>query len=390
MLHKNIKKLYFSKFFHNLIFAYVIERLFWQSRGMTAMMVVYTEIVYAIVITILEIPTGVLADKFSKKKILVIADILSVFELIILVYAHSFQSFAAAVAVAGVSTSLRSGTERALLYESLKIEGNQSLFEKCLGRLNVFDFSAACIAALIGSFIANNLDLEVNYYLSTVSLIIALIITATLKDIDCKNAHDREKGVISKAINTLKFKPILWIAIASFCVLGSAVVYVDEFWQLYLVDLSIPVMCFGVYSIVASLFRMPGGLLVHRFLRHAKHLRIILWLLVLMMVFLALSFIFSGYAGIISLLFVFILDGLVEPIVAGFIHHRIQSDVRATMDSFLSFAMRIVIIPIGLGFGYLATAKSVRVGFGYLAIVLFVYSLVYLVMYVQNTKQKFS
>ncbi len=97
-MHKNIKRLYLSRFFHNLIFAYVIERLFWQSRGITPMMVVYTEIIYSVVITALEIPTGMLADKINKKLLLVIADILTIAELVIITFAHSFMPFAIAVA----------------------------------------------------------------------------------------------------------------------------------------------------------------------------------------------------------------------------------------------------------------------------------------------------
>jgi len=383
LLHKNIKKLYFSKVFHNLIFAYVIERLFWQSRGMTAMMVVYTEIVYAAVITIFEIPTGILADKLSKKKMLLIADVLSVLEFVILIYAYNFQSFALAVSVAGISTCLRSGTERALLYESLKANKNQSLFEKYLGRLNAFDFAAAFAAALLGSFFANRVGLEINYYLSAVSLIIAMIITSTLEDVNYEKPGRLKANIIKKSIYTLKLKPILWLIVASFCFLSAVIVYADEFWQLYLDDLSISVLYFGLYSILASLLRMPGSLIAYKLLKHIKHLTFILWLLVLMILFLLFSFIFSGYAGIIFLLLAFMLDGLVEPVIMGFLHHNIPSEVRATMDSFLSLVMRFVNIPVGLGFGYFAAGISIQAAFGYLSAVLFAYFLIYLVIYIR-------
>lgn len=40
----NVWKLYAARFFQSLIPAYVIERLFWEARGMTIQQVVYTEI----------------------------------------------------------------------------------------------------------------------------------------------------------------------------------------------------------------------------------------------------------------------------------------------------------------------------------------------------------
>ncbi|WP_245596731.1 hypothetical protein [Shimazuella kribbensis] len=42
---QNIWKLRFFCFFQGLIPAYVIERLFWEHRGMTVIQVVYTEII---------------------------------------------------------------------------------------------------------------------------------------------------------------------------------------------------------------------------------------------------------------------------------------------------------------------------------------------------------
>jgi len=71
-IRNNIWKLYAIRFFHNLIPAYVIERLFWEQRGMTIQMVVYTEIIYAITVVLLEIPTGIIADKWSRKKMIMV------------------------------------------------------------------------------------------------------------------------------------------------------------------------------------------------------------------------------------------------------------------------------------------------------------------------------
>lgn len=69
---KNIRRLYAIRFFHNLIPAYVIERLFWEQRGMTIQMVVFTEIIYAITVVLLEVPSGIAADKWGRKRMMVL------------------------------------------------------------------------------------------------------------------------------------------------------------------------------------------------------------------------------------------------------------------------------------------------------------------------------
>jgi MFS family permease len=98
----NVKKQYMMSFFHSLIPAYVIERLFWQQRGMNVQMVVYTEIIYALTVTVLEIPSGIFADKFGRKRMLVAYNALATIELILLLFAHSFWQFALAIFFAGI------------------------------------------------------------------------------------------------------------------------------------------------------------------------------------------------------------------------------------------------------------------------------------------------
>lgn len=51
---RNVPRLYILRFFHSLIPAYVIERLYWEQKGMTIQDVVYTEILYAVTIVLLD------------------------------------------------------------------------------------------------------------------------------------------------------------------------------------------------------------------------------------------------------------------------------------------------------------------------------------------------
>jgi len=115
----NVKKQGWITFFYSLIPAYVIERLFWQQRGMTVQMVVYAEIIYALTVTLWEIPSGILADKFGRKKLLVICAALSAMEFLLLLHSYTFWQFGIAIFLTGIGKALSSGTQNALLYDSL-------------------------------------------------------------------------------------------------------------------------------------------------------------------------------------------------------------------------------------------------------------------------------
>ena len=178
----NVRKQFWITFFHALIPAYVIERLFWQQRGISVQMVVYCEIIYAATVTLLEIPSGVLADKIGRKKLLCVSAALSVAELVVILFAHGFWQFALAVFLAGIGKAFFSGSENALLYDSLKAAGREAGFEKTLGRILAIDFTGSVIAALSGGILASAFGFALNYVVSIVSTGIALGITLFLKE----------------------------------------------------------------------------------------------------------------------------------------------------------------------------------------------------------------
>ncbi|MFY9858153.1 MAG: MFS transporter, partial [Exiguobacterium chiriqhucha] len=104
------------RWFDALIPAYTIERLFWESRTITIQEVVYLEILYAVLVVMLEVPTGVLADRFEHRRLLQIGTALEWGSFVVLLVSFSFGGFALAIALSGIGAAFRSGAENALLY----------------------------------------------------------------------------------------------------------------------------------------------------------------------------------------------------------------------------------------------------------------------------------
>lgn len=180
-MKNNIWKLYLIVFFHNLIPAYVIERIFSAERGLTIQQVVYCEMIYAAVVVLLEIPSGILSDRWGRKKVLLISGLLAVLEFLILIRAFHFSYFAFVAFLAGISGALSSGTQHALLYDSLKAAGLESDYESILGRMNVIDYTAVVLAALSGGLMANRFNLELNYWISALSMLLSFFLIYTLQ-----------------------------------------------------------------------------------------------------------------------------------------------------------------------------------------------------------------
>ncbi|MBP1961546.1 MFS transporter [Paenibacillus aceris] len=377
---KNIRLLFTLRFFFSLIPAYVIERLYWEERGMTIQMVVYTEIIYALTIVLLEVPTGVMADKWGRKKMLVLSALLGCSEFLILIYATEFWHFALVVFLAGISRTASSGSENALLYDTLSLQGMSSQFEKRLGQLHACDLISAILAALCGSLLAGKFGLELNYWLSLVSSGIALILACLLIEppAGTDGMTDNEEAIpfrtyVTASMRFFRINPNVSLVMLSGMVTGASMSYIEEFWQLYANRLGTPVLFFGMLSAAIMLLQLPGNLLAYVLLRRFSYRSLI----ILMMIGITIGFICvsisKSYAGLAAMLIICLCSGVMEPLAAGYLHHRIDSTMRATTDSFQSLGENVLNTFAGLGFGYFAARYDVFGGYGFLALLCFAF-----------------
>jgi MFS family permease len=375
----NLPKLFALRFFSSLIPAYVIERLFWEERGMTIQMVVFTEIIYALTIVLLEIPTGIMADKWGRKRMLVLSALLRCSEFLILLYATEFWHFAMVVFLAGVSRSASSGSENALLYDSLLQQGKASSFEKQLGRLNACDFVSAILAALCGSLLASKFGLELNYWISLGSTLIAFALSLLLIE-PAAGSEDNSveeaipfKTYIAMSLRFFRTNPSVSKVLLSAMVTGAALSYIYEFWQLYVSRLGIPVIYFGVLSAAIMLLQLPGNLMAHVLIRWFSYKALIFMIMAVFAVGFTYVAISKDFIGLTAMLVICLFSGVMEPIASGYLHHRTNSSMRATIDSFQSLGENLVHTLAGLGFGYFASKYDVFGGYGFIALLCYAF-----------------
>ncbi len=380
----NVWKLYAIRFFHNLIPAYVIERLFWEQRGMTIQMVIYTEIIYAVTIVLLEIPTGIIADRWSRKKMMVLNAVLGCLEFLILIFATEFWHFAIVVFLAGVGRSASSGSENALLYDSLLLNDDAQSFEKCLGRLNFSDFTAAILAALCGSLLASRYGFELNYWISLAGMSVSLCLSLTLMEPVVQSNTDESiaiKDYVRTSIGFFRKNPSVSLILLSGMVTGSALNFIDEFWQIYISRLGIPVIYFGLFSAAIMFLRLPGNIFAYIVKKHFSYKTLLSGIVFIFTIGFLYLWVAKGLTSLIAIFLICTFSGLMEPIVAGYLHHKIDSSMRATLDSFQSLGLRVVVIIVGLGFGFFSSRFDIFGGYGFISLICGVFFVYFLVSY---------
>ena len=388
----NIKKQYLIQLFHSLIPAYVIERLFWQARGAGVQQVIYCEIIYALTVTLLEVPSGVLADRFGRKRMLLVCGVLDVAELVILLFARDFWVFALAVFLAGVGRALSSGSGNALLYDSLLADGRQEGFEKLLGRLSAIDIIGTIAAALTGGLLAERFGFEFNYIISACAMSAAFLVILTLKEPPMATRPEGElTGSLpyaKQALSLFREEPLVLLYCLTGTVLGACMIYLDEFWQLLMEELHFPVALFGAVSAGLFLCRVPGSLLAYKLKGRLRYRAIFLAILAVSAAGYCAVALTRSILCLIPMAVMFLAAGLTEPLVSGYLHHRAESQTRATAESFASLGLRVLSMPAGLVFGFVSTRFSVFAGFLPLGVICAVWVFVFMVMHRKRTEQE--
>jgi MFS family permease len=374
----NVWKLFASRFFSNLIPAYVIERLYWEERGMTIQMVVYTEIIFAITIVLLEVPTGIIADKWGRKYMMILSALMGCCEFLILVFATEFWHFALVVFLAAIGSSASSGAENALLYESLLSAGKEQSFEKYLGRLNALDIVSIIIAALCGSLLASRFGYEFNYWISLVSMLAALIFTLTLAEPAVNSDRENDQPIpirtyVTASVRFFKNNPGVRLVVLSGMVTGAAINFIDEFWQTYLDRLGIPVIYFGMFSAAIFLLRLPGNLLAYLLKGLFSYRSLLSGAIAVFAAGYIYVSLMKDYSGLAAMCLICLFAGMIEPLAAGYLHHRMDSSMRATIGSFQSLGENAALSVTGVGFGYFSAKMDIFGGFGFVAVVCWVF-----------------
>ena len=128
-IEKQIRKLYASSVLGNLSLTGAWVAIL-AARGYNLVDIGIAETVFHITSLIFEIPSGVLADVFGRKKMLIVSSIMRMIGNIIMILSDNLFTVCLSIAFHALSYNFSSGTGDALAYDSLKAANAKSRFER--------------------------------------------------------------------------------------------------------------------------------------------------------------------------------------------------------------------------------------------------------------------
>lgn len=132
------------------LFPISVMTLFWNQKiGMSLSTIFSVQAFFGLVMALFEFPSGYVADRLGYRRTLVAASVLAVLGWSCYAAADSLAGVILAEAMLGVSMSLVSGCDAALLYESLAAEGREAEFGVWMGRSRFYGQASEGSAALL-------------------------------------------------------------------------------------------------------------------------------------------------------------------------------------------------------------------------------------------------
>lgn len=124
-----LSKLYTSSILGNLSLTGAWVAIL-ASRGYSLVEIGIAETVFHITSLIFEIPSGVFADVFGRKKMLIVSTIMGIIADVIMILSHNLFMVCMSIAFRALSDNFSSGSGDALAYDSLKLARMEHRFEQ--------------------------------------------------------------------------------------------------------------------------------------------------------------------------------------------------------------------------------------------------------------------
>ncbi|MEU8342731.1 MFS transporter [Spirillospora sp. NPDC048832] len=143
--------MYVYAFLEDFVLLYPVYAVLFADAGLSPAEISSLFAVWSATAFALELPSGLWADVFSRRSLLVTAPLLAGAGFVLWSFFPSFPVFAAGFVLWGAGSALRSGTMQALVYEELERVGAAGAYARVVGRSEAVSLLAVVAASAVAS-----------------------------------------------------------------------------------------------------------------------------------------------------------------------------------------------------------------------------------------------
>jgi MFS family permease len=342
---RRLMPLYIAVFFQSIPLWYATEKIFMLDIGFTTATIGVMFAVMSVVMLAIETPSGILADRWSRKGVMMLGASALLISAVIGAFSFNEPMYILSCVFWGVFAALYSGTYDAVIYDTTVEEhGDSKQFEKYLGRFKAVEGMTFVIAALIGAFIASTFDLRDPYFISIPLIGVAFIFLWKFEEPQLHKAEVSEPVFkhIRQTFAAVLQNPVLLpvvIATVGFTVLQE---FIFELSQLWFIAVAAPIALYGIFNAAIFSSWTTGGLLAARIQSRSAIISLMVVTIAMVILLIVSRHYLSVLIAQVILAVCLIAIGV---ILAKKMHDELPSRLRAGSASVISTVARIIIIP---------------------------------------------
>lgn len=371
---KNIKLDYLNTLLRNLNFTQGFWLLFlMQVKDFSLIEVGLLETVFHMTSLSMEVPTGVIADVFGRK----VSRLLGIFSyfvyIVIMLFSPNFYVILIGFIFCGLSFTFESGSGEALVYDSLKLGGEEKRFMTVNGNKEVIYQIASFISLILAGFIIS-INYDLAWYLTGLMYLLAMgtiilmretPLMEKLKKLSIKQLLYNQYIVTTKTV--FHNKRLLYLIVIG-AMVAAPITSLYLYFPEYLTTLGYEKWEIGVLLALHALLGGFGGYFAHRLEKKYKEKKILYFI----PLFVTISFWLILIDSIIIVPFILLgfFDSVFYVVLGDYTNRIIPSEIRATALSFGGLVFSLVMIVIFPIIGFIGNTYSLWTGFFILAVII--------------------
>lgn len=358
----NITKITIIRFLQSFHLYIHVYALILMARGLTLVQITSLESIVIAVIFLMEIPTGIIADRIGRKWSITCALIFMMSAETLFLFANHYGVYIIVSTLTGIGFAFASGAIEAMVYDSLPLENRDNAMKRAMGSINSWSRIAFFLAPLMGAVIMGNLEPSryvIAIALTATILLIAVLVSLTLEEpqSDWEQNEPDSLTILREGIAELRGNALLKR-------LMMLVIFTSPFTSILIVTLGAPYLAQNEVSpFVIGLTLSFGSLLGVFTQRYAYKFEEILgqeravWILLLLpgVMYWVLAWASGAIAPVIIIILMYGTNDMKSPLFSAYQNALIASKNRATVLSLMNMFLNLFVAIVAPIYAYIGS-----------------------------------
>ncbi len=343
-----------------------------QNKGLSPASALFLLSIQEFLLIFLEIPTGVLADKVSRKLSVAVGYILTALPFVFLPFTNSWWIYILIFSTKAVGKAFISGADTSLLYDLLLENNMEHEYKKIIQRTKAYMTGVSAICIFLGGLIAQynmNWTLILPFPLMLIGAVAVLMMDEPKISETARKLQD--SNYLRHTFNALKYllsNKYLLIASIVFTVSDALAVNLKWFYSPILGALNFNLTLIGSITAILYLLKSFSSFISNKFMYRSSKKNVIFNNILTALSLLLIVLFFNVPMVILALFGIIYFNEIVSSAIDENIHDQIESKNRSTVVSMISMMGSVMATFMLNGFGFFNDKYSLRYAIAFLCV----------------------